>query len=86
VSYSVILEDSAKRELRHAPAEVREALVDKLVSLAESPHPNGVKKLQGGSHQGWRVRVGKYRILFTIDDASREVRVYKIAPREHVYG
>jgi mRNA interferase RelE/StbE len=85
VSYLVILEDSAKRELRHASAGARPALLEKLARLADNPRPAGVRKLQGGNHQGWRIRVGKYRILYTIQDTSQEVRVYKIALREHAY-
>jgi mRNA interferase RelE/StbE len=57
----------------------------KLRALATNPRPRGVKKLRGRQGEGWRVRVGNYRILYTIDDAARVVSVYRIVPRARAY-
>jgi mRNA interferase RelE/StbE len=52
------------------------------VKKLESEPPQGnVKKLKG--LDGYRVRVGSYRILFDIKDA--DILVYKIEPRGDVY-
>lgn len=34
--------------------------------------------LRGRLQDGWRVRVGEYRILYRIDDLNREVRIFEI--------
>lgn len=43
------------------------------MSLAEDPHPRNSRKLQG--REGWRIRVGDYRVIYDIDDTTREVLV-----------
>lgn len=53
-----------------------------ILSLKNNPRPIGIKKLV--DIEGYRIRVGNYRILFTIDDDIKIVSIYKIAPRKDV--
>ncbi len=85
MSYSVRLDRSAERELKRLPAKVLGRVDAKLGALAEDPRPRGAVKLQGRGGEGWRIRVGSYRILFTIDDAAKVVTVYRIGLRSSVY-
>ena len=85
MSYSVRLEASAERDLEHLPQQVLRRLDTKLVALAANPRPNGSTKLQGREGLGWRVRVGEYRILYTVDDDARVVSVYRIRTRGDAY-
>jgi mRNA interferase RelE/StbE len=55
-----------------------------LRELTADPRPAGCKKLQGYK-QCWRVRVGDYRIVYTIDDRQKLVDVTRIAHRKEVY-
>ena len=48
-----------------------------------SPRPVGVTKLQGQAN--YRLRVGNYRVLYTIDDADRLATIYAIGHRREVY-
>jgi len=82
--YAVTLADSARKELRTLPSHVIECVQPKLRELAANPRPSGCKKLQGYK-QGWRIRVGDYRILYTVDDAERRVDIARIAHRKEVY-
>jgi mRNA interferase RelE/StbE len=60
--------------------------IDKVVAgLSENPRPIGVKMLRGRLKEGWRMRVGDYRILYRIDDEAHEVRVFEIGHRREVY-
>jgi len=52
--------------------------------LSEDPRPPGVEKL-AGEEGFFRVRVGDYRIVYQINDASRVVLVVKIVHRRDVY-
>jgi mRNA interferase RelE/StbE len=83
MSYSVGLAESAKRELRALPVELRRRVTAALLGLAEEPRPRGARKLSRGP--GWRLRVGDYRILYTVDDTAKEVVVYVIGHRRDVY-
>jgi mRNA interferase RelE/StbE len=59
--------------------------VQRISTLAEDPRPQGCKLLLDSKARGWRVRVGKYRVLYLIDDAKMEVGVYEIGLRDRVY-
>jgi mRNA interferase RelE/StbE len=83
VAYIVNLKRSAERELEHLPKQIHDRMVNILISLKENPLPTGVKKLHG--RDGYRIRVGNYRILYTIDDSQRAVEVFSIAHRKEVY-
>jgi len=56
----------------------------KILALAGNPRPAGCKKLKGYKDQ-WRVRVGDWRVLYIIDDATKRVSVTRIAHRREVY-
>jgi len=58
--------------------------VSRLESLASVPRPSGCKKLRGGENH-WRIRVGDYRIVYTIDDRKRLIEVTRIRHRRDVY-
>ena len=54
------------------------------MALETNPRPPGVKKLQG--EEGiWRLRVGDYRVLYTIQHQELVILVLKIGHRREVY-
>ena len=81
--YVVKLKRSAEKELDRLPIKTHDRIVKILLSLKEDPIPHGTKKLRG--HDGYRIRVGNYRILYTIDESNRKVEVYSVAHRKEVY-
>jgi mRNA interferase RelE/StbE len=82
--YSVELKPSARKELEKLPAEFIERVFPRLEALGDEPRPAGCKKLKGGQ-QEWRIRVGDYRVVYTIDDAKLRVSVTRIRNRSDVY-
>lgn len=85
MSYSVRLESRAERDLQHIPSDVLRRIDARLMALGRDPRPRGVAKLQGREGLGWRVRVGDYRILYTIDDDAMVVSVYRVRSRGEAY-
>lgn len=83
MSYRLELETRAVKELSSIPKDRRELIVAVLDDLQKQPRPPGAKKLSG--LDGYRVRKGDYRVLYTIDDAARTVRVYRVGHRREVY-
>ena len=81
--YNVIVKPSAEKSLVRLPQQVQAAIIEKLLTLEETPRPAGVKKLQG--REGWRVRVGDYRVVYVIDDAKKIVTVLAINHRRDIY-
>jgi mRNA interferase RelE/StbE len=82
--YSVSLRPGAERQRRKLSGEVRNRIIQVLLSLEQNPRPPGVVKLSGRENQ-WRLRVGDYRILYEIDDEAKLVTVLRIAHRRQVY-
>ena len=82
--YSVELKVSARKELERLPAKLIERIFPKLEGLASDPRPVGCKKLKGGQRE-WRIRVGDYRMVYTIDDERLLVSVMRIRHRSEVY-
>ena len=83
MSYRLELETRAVKELASIPKDRRELLTAVIDDLQKQPRPPGSKKLSGVD--GYRVRKGDYRVLYTIDDAEHRVRVYRIGHRREVY-
>lgn len=61
MAYTVILKRSAEKELARLPVPLHCRVVAKLLELENNPRPSGVQKLHG--HDGYRIRVGDYRVL-----------------------
>ncbi|MFN3477527.1 MAG: type II toxin-antitoxin system RelE family toxin, partial [Candidatus Methylomirabilales bacterium] len=56
---------------------------EKILTLETNPRPLGSQRLRGG--EGYRLRVGDYRVLYTIDDRTQRILVYSVAHRREVY-
>jgi len=83
-TYDVTLTSSAAKELKKLSGQLIARIVPRLENLASNPRPPGCKKLQGGDRE-WRIRVGDYRVVYTIDDAKLMVEVTRIRHRSAVY-
>ena len=82
--YSIFILRRAQKELRNLPIEAYERVRDKIRDLADNPRPQGCLKLSG--RDGWRIRVGKYRVIYEIDDKAEIITVLHIGYRKDVYG
>jgi mRNA interferase RelE/StbE len=54
-----------------------------IAGLAENPRPPGVKKQT--AREGYRIRMGDYRVLYRIGDSERVVIIYRVMGRGDVY-
>ena len=84
MAHRITIEPAAVRELAKLPIDVRQAVADAISALADEPRPPGVKKLSG-SKGSYRIRVGDYRVLYTIADRVLTVVVVKVGNRRDVY-
>jgi len=82
--YEVAFTSTAAKELKKLSSQMVARILPRLEDLASNPRPPGCKKLQGGDRE-WRIRVGDYRAVYTIDDAKLLVEVTRIRHRREVY-
>jgi mRNA interferase RelE/StbE len=82
--YSVTFARSARKELQKLPSAVAQRIIERIETLTTTPRPSGVIKLQGDKDL-WRIRVGDYRVIYTIDAASRTIDVSAVRHRRDAY-
>lgn len=82
-SYRVLIKPSAAKELEALPRKIRLRIIQKIHALAGNPRPFGCEKLSG--QEQYRLRQGRYRIVYSISDPDRTVLVVKIAHRREAY-
>jgi len=82
--YFLAIKPSARKELDALDNASFRRIEEKITLLAKEPRPAGCRKLKG--HKDiWRIRLGDYRVLYTIDDTEGVVRVSRVAHRREVY-
>ena len=84
MTFRIALTPAARRDLASLPHEVARRIDTHILALAENPFPPKVKKLQG-SPGFLRIRVGDYRIVYTVQHKHLIVLVIKIGHRREVY-
>ena len=81
--YRLLIENRATKEVESLHGEILDRLVKAIGSLKQNPRPHGVKKLF--TEDGWRIRVGDYRVLYIIDDKQKLVTIYRVKHRREAY-
>ena len=82
--YSVQIKKSAQKEIRELPKPMIKRVLTKIYALADDPRPSGSRKLIGYENY-WRIRVGNYRVIYTIDDGVLLVEVIAVRHRKDAY-
>ncbi len=82
--YTVELRPVVRKQLDRITAKDRARILRRLAALADDPRPAGVTALAGADDL-WRVRVGDYRIIYTIDGDRLVVTVVRVAHRREAY-
>ena len=83
MSYRIFILRRAQKELAQLPNTAYERAKNAIRKLAENPRPRGCRKLSG--RDGWRIRVGDYRVIYEIDDTQQTVTVLHIGHRRDTY-
>jgi mRNA interferase RelE/StbE len=81
--YNIVIKKSALKELSLIPAPYNVKIVKAIDNLAQNPRPTGVKKLKG--EEAYRIRVGDYRIVYSIEDTIKILVIQRIGHRKDVY-
>jgi mRNA interferase RelE/StbE len=81
--YAVVISRSAERELKALSPETTQRVGQRLRALGEDQHPAQSKRLRGS--QNFRLRVGDYRVIYSIDDEAQRVTILAVGHRRDVY-
>ena len=83
MKYKVRIVRTAEKEMDKLPRAIHTRISRRILSLEDNPRPRGVKKL--GRREEYRLRVGDYRVLYTIDDKDSIVTILAVGHRREVY-
>ena len=82
--YEIEVSQTAERQLRKLPRDDQQRLARAILTLAVDPFPRGTRKLSGYDDV-YRIRVGSYRVLYSVSTTSLIVIVLKVGHRKDVY-
>ncbi len=83
--FTILFARSARKELENLPDTVVERVLSSIDKLFSEPFPHGCKKLKGEKNL-WRIRVGEYRIIYSVFSDSLVVDIVRIRHRKEVYN
>jgi mRNA interferase RelE/StbE len=81
--YSIGIISKAEKEFMKLPESVKVKVRKHILLLEADPRPFGHKKLKETDY--YRVRSGNYRVVYSVDDKTKVVKVLSIAHRKDVY-
>lgn len=82
-AYRLVFRRPVSKDLRGIPQDDLRRILGRIESLAHDPRGAGCEKLSAAER--YRVRQGRYRILYEIHDDEATVVIVKVGHRRHVY-
>jgi mRNA interferase RelE/StbE len=82
-AYEVYFKESVEKDLRVIPKKDLNKILHRIELLAAEPRPPGCEKLTG--LERYRLRQGRYRIVYSIQDKKLTVWIVKVGPRKDIY-
>ena len=79
MAYSIEIHRAARKQMLAIPRNIQLEIARSIDSLANNPRPMGYRRLRGV--ELFRLRIGRCRVIYAIDDKARLVTVVKVAPR-----
>ncbi len=83
-SYEILWKRSAVKELKQLPKETIQKINKVVTGLADNPLPVGVRKLVGSEHT-FRVRIGDYRIVYSVQSEKLIIEIIRVGHRREIY-
>ena len=81
--YKVYFKNSVEKDFRVVPKKDLKKILQRIKLLSNEPRPLGCEKLTG--QERYRVRQGRYRIVYSIQDNELTVWIVKVGHRKDIY-
>lgn len=83
--YRIELDRRVKKDVKSVPPQDMERIKAAISNLSSNPRPPGCKKLKGKNYHYFRIRVGDYRIVYTIEDQVLLIIIVRVGHRKEIY-
>ena len=81
--YTAVLSKKAQKKLDKLSYNIAEPILDAIGNSEENPRPQGYKKLK--ARDGYRIRVGDYRIIYNIFELQLIIDIITLGHRKDIY-
>ncbi|HFQ93276.1 MAG TPA: type II toxin-antitoxin system RelE/ParE family toxin [Anaerolineae bacterium] len=81
MAYRIEVERRARKALTRLPGRAQKQVLAAIDDLADTPRPPGRLPVRAAPKGTYRIRVGRYRVIYVVSDEDEVVVVAKIAPR-----
>jgi len=81
--YEVLFKESVYKDLKKLPKADLRKILSRIKKLSDNPRPAGCEKMTG--QELYRLRQGKYRIVYSIQDDKLTIWVVKVGHRKDIY-
>ena len=81
--YTIVLSRNAQKQLDKLSNQIAKPIINAISELKDNPRPKGFKKLKG--RDGYRIRVGNYRIIYNIIENELIIDVITLGHRKEIY-
>ncbi|HSH39601.1 MAG TPA: type II toxin-antitoxin system RelE/ParE family toxin [Chthoniobacterales bacterium] len=83
MSWTIVFGRSAEKDLSRLSPEMRQRIGRGIRGLADDPFEPASKPLKG--REQWRLRIGDYRVLYTVEHAPKNLTIVAVGHRREVY-
>ena len=80
---NLLITKKAQKELDKIPDTLAKNIAQNILKLSIDPYPTNSKKLHGQNN--YRLRIGSFRNIYTIDNKRKEVTILRVADRKTIY-
>jgi len=82
-AYRIFLKKSVEKDFKAIPKKELSKIIKRIGGLSEDPRPQGCERLTG--QEKYRIRQGRYRIVYSVQDHELTVWVVKVGHRKDIY-
>ena len=82
--YKILWKSSAQKELKKIDRPLIARIISAVEQLSENPYPQTCKKYKGTEHT-FRIRIGSYRVIYTVIEKTLTIEIIKVGHRQNIY-
>jgi len=82
--YTIKTTNQFERKIKKIDKSIRGNIIEKILELKENPYEN-VKKLHGKLRGMYSLRIGEYRVIFSIDEEKNLIILLTVGHRKRIY-
>jgi len=84
-NFQIEFRPGARRQFEKLPKDVKKRIGESIETLAVNPRPRQAIKMDGVEDDTYRIRVGDYRVIYSVSEDMLLILIVKVGHRKEVY-